>query len=132
MTREDIKRICTIYDNLRNEQYRGAIAYNSDDTLFEHVLANYKTIEPQGLDEAAESLFETIELNEHENIFEDTFKKIFKAGAKWMAGQFEEEAYEEEVQELYQDEDGVHCVVSVGVDYNPGDKVIVQIRKKNE
>lgn len=54
---------------------------------------------------------------------------IFEDGAKWMAGQFEEEAHEEEVQELYQDEDGVHCVVSVGVDYNPGDKVIVQIRK---
>lgn len=39
------------------------------------------------LEEAAEELFETIEIQEHENIFEDTFKKIFIAGAEWQARQ---------------------------------------------
>jgi hypothetical protein len=38
---------------------------------------------PEGLDEAAEELFETIQVHEHENIFDDTFKKIFIAGAEW-------------------------------------------------
>ena len=36
------------------------------------------------LEEAADDLFETIEIQEHENIFEDTFKKIFIAGAEWQ------------------------------------------------
>ena len=41
------------------------------------------------LEEAAEELFETIEIQEHENIFEDTFKKIFIAGAEWQRVQDE-------------------------------------------
>lgn len=39
------------------------------------------------LEGAAEELFETIEIQEHENIFEDTFKKIFIAGAEWQKQQ---------------------------------------------
>lgn len=42
---------------------------------------------PSNLDEAAEKNFETMEVLEHENIFEETHRKIFKAGAEWMAGQ---------------------------------------------
>ena len=41
---------------------------------------------PSNLDEAAEKNFETMEVLEHENIFEETHRKIFKAGAEWMAG----------------------------------------------
>lgn len=46
-----------------------------------------------GLEEAAEELFETIEIQEHENIFEDTFKKIFIAGAEWMRKKDVEDMY---------------------------------------
>ena len=35
------------------------------------------------IDEAAEKNFETMEVLEHENIFEETHNKIFKAGAEW-------------------------------------------------
>lgn len=42
---------------------------------------------PSNFDEAAEKNFETMEVLEHENIFEETHNKIFKAGAEWMAGQ---------------------------------------------
>ena len=42
---------------------------------------------PSNMDEAAEKNFETMEVLEHENIFEETHNKIFKAGAEWMAGQ---------------------------------------------
>ena len=45
------------------------------------------------LEEAAEELFETIEIQEHENIFEDTFKKIFIAGAEWMRKKDVEDMY---------------------------------------
>ena len=44
---------------------------------------------PSNLYEAAEKNFETMEVLEHENIFEETLRKIFKAGAEWMAGQFQ-------------------------------------------
>lgn len=47
----------------------------------------------EDLEEAAEELFETIEIQEHENIFEDTFKKIFIAGAEWMRKKDVEDMY---------------------------------------
>ena len=46
-----------------------------------------KTPVPNDLEEAAKELFETMEIQEHENIFEDTFKKIFLAGAEWQKEQ---------------------------------------------
>ena len=44
---------------------------------------------PSNLDEAAEKNFETMDVLEHENIFEETHNRIFKAGAELMAGQFQ-------------------------------------------
>lgn len=49
----------------------------------------------------------------------------FKSGAEWMKAKMMEEAYEEEVQEVYRDDDGIHCCVSVGTDYKPGEIVYV-------
>ena len=49
------------------------------------------------LEEAAEELFETIEIQEHENIFEDTFKKIFIAGAEWMREKMKKEEVKGEI-----------------------------------
>lgn len=51
----------------------------------------------EDLEEAAEELFETIEVQEHENIFEDTFKKIFIAGVEWQKKQMMKDAVEGEV-----------------------------------
>ena len=44
LTPEEIKKICTIYDNLNQERNRGAVLYNSDETFFNHVLMEYKSI----------------------------------------------------------------------------------------
>lgn len=49
------------------------------------------------LEEAAENLFETIEIQEHENIFEDTFKKIFIAGAERQKAKMMKDAVEGEI-----------------------------------
>lgn len=51
----------------------------------------------EDLEEAAENLFETIEIQEHENIFEDTFKKIFIAGAERQKAKMMKDAVEGEV-----------------------------------
>ena len=86
---------------------------------------------PSNLDEAAEKNFETMEVLEHENIFEETHNRIFKAGAEWMAEQGE--TREVEVKE---DAGGYPYITKIELyDYDkdeplfkPG-KVIVQIRK---
>lgn len=51
----------------------------------------------EDLEEAAENLFETIEIQEHENIFEDTFKKIFIAGAERQKAKMMKDAVEGEI-----------------------------------
>ena len=79
---------------------------------------------PSGSDEAAEKNFETMEVLEHENIFEETHNKIFKAGAEWMAGQ----GYIKEG--IARPDDREIWVDLTDTDIKDGDKVIVQIRKK--
>lgn len=65
------------------EQFRGIARH-----FVEWSAKNAKYEKPsEDLEEAAEDLFETIEIQEHENIFEDTFKKIFIAGAEWQKKQ---------------------------------------------
>lgn len=55
----------------------------------------------------------------------------FKAGAEWQKRKMMDEAYEEKVQEVYQDDDGIHCSVSVGTDYKPGTIVyVITIQKE--
>ena len=44
ITPEEIKKICTIYDNLNQERKCATVLYNSDETFFNHVLMEYKTI----------------------------------------------------------------------------------------
>lgn len=51
----------------------------------------------EDLEVAAENLFETIEIQEHENIFEDTFKKIFIAGAERQKAKMMKDAVEGEI-----------------------------------
>ena len=84
---------------------------------------------PSDIDEAAEKNFETMEVLEHENIFEETHNKIFKAGAEWMAGQG---VTKEAVIGMATEEIIINVSQQTlnGLDLCPGDKVIVQIRKK--
>lgn len=95
---------------------------------------------PSDLDEAAEKNFETIEVLEHENIFEETHRKIFKAGVEWMAGQGvkigETEIYLEDDggEPPY---DGTSWFELTGTEYpipkdkfKDGDKVDIILRKK--
>ena len=87
MTQEEIKQICQIYDNLRAERDAATIAYNSEDTFWEHVLATYNLSQPSlpaNLDEAAEKYADESTFDDPE--FTSTML-AFKAGAKWMAGQ---------------------------------------------
>lgn len=80
---------------------------------------------PSNLDEAAEKNFETMEVLEHENIFEETHRKIFKTGAKWMAGQ----CYYIPVEIDNSRTDGRTILSGNFFHFNTGDRVIVQIRK---
>ena len=79
---------------------------------------------PSNLDEAAEENFETMEVLEHENIFEETHRKIFKAGAEWMARQGVTK------EGIARPDDCEIWVNMENTDIKDGDEVIVQIRKK--
>ena len=90
MTKEDIKQICQIYDNLRRERDAATIAYNSDNTFWEHVLATYNFSRPslpENLDEAAYNYRRNLQgYNDPDEVEES-----FKAGAKWMIERLKEE-----------------------------------------
>lgn len=48
LTPEEIKKICTIYDNLNQERKCATVLYNSDETFFNHVLMEYEVIAKKG------------------------------------------------------------------------------------
>ena len=89
--RQEIERRKEEYKQDRYmSDYRGQLAYYKDN-IYDSLLAFIDSLPEEkpseDLEEAAEELFETIEIQEHENIFEDTFKKIFIAGAEWQKKQ---------------------------------------------
>lgn len=135
MTREEKE---TIFNQLSElEEQHPAFSESVRDNAYCEAIADVKRIIerinepslPSNLDEAAEKNFETMEVLEHENIFEETHHKIFKAGAEWMAGHG---VAKEAVVGMATE------VVSINfspqtldeLDLCPGDKVVVQIRKK--
>ena len=101
MTKEEIKQICQIYDNLRVERNTATIAYNSDDAFYEHILATYKLSQsslPSNLDDAANrqaALEQPYKWEEEQDgsfgvtplFVMSNVRSAFKAGAEWMAGQ---------------------------------------------
>lgn len=129
MTKEDIKQICQIYDNFRSERDAATIAYNSDDTFWEHILATYNLSQPSlpsNLDEAAEKWKEEHFRREYYQIPKDAMSRSFKAGAEWMAGQGIT------VGGTFHHSCGYPSVIELNTylrDYE-GKEVIVQIRKK--
>ena len=144
MTIEEIKQICRIYDNFRREQDVATIAYNSEDTFWTHILTAYNFSQlslPDNLDEAAEEYGrkeyshaihfwdEGLSKNKPEVMKED-FVNAFKAGAEWMAGQgvsWEDKMTYYDGFLLYGKDERAFTMEG---NFNEGDKVIVQIRKK--
>jgi len=128
MTKEEIKQICRIYDGLRAERDAATIAYNSEDTFWEHVLVTYNLSQPSfpsNLDEAAEN-----RVTENGRFEITSFEKMriddIMFGAEWMARQGE--TVEGEV--VSTSTDGWECVRLYKKLHSVDDKVIVQIRKK--
>lgn len=95
ITVEEIKKICGIYDSAKRERDAATIAYNSEDTFWEHVLTMYKFSRPAeqdyDVDKAAEDyawqkeepLAEGERLSTHFN----SHIEDFKAGAQWRDAQ---------------------------------------------
>lgn len=84
---------------------------------------------PKNMDEAMDKNFETMEVLEHENIFEETHHNIFKAGAEWLAEQGT--SFDTKVGWI----DGPTILDwpdDILDKFEMGDEVIVQIRKKEE
>lgn len=82
---------------------------------------------PESLDEAAE------EFGKRQGVYLAPFgRKFFKAGAEWMAGQ----GYSEVADVWSFGKNGIPAIFVddamylPGIEFKPGDKVIVQIRKK--
>ena len=96
--------------------------------------------EPSGLDEASDLYAEKhgfrVPYDGSDNFYDDTDVKAskdgFKAGAIWMANQGE--THESEVVSRYTRSKGLVPAVSVLIDksYKEGDKIIVQVRKKED
>lgn len=136
MTVEDIKRICQIYDNFRAERDAATIAYNSEDTFWEHVLATYNLSQPyniSNLDEAAEEYAwkEELPLYDGERL-SLCFKprvNAFKAGAKWMAEQGVSTIAISSTKDGITEE-GIKLIADYLGSLPDKTKVILQIRKK--
>ena len=88
------------------------------------------------LDEAAEEIASDIAPTHPDIGWDECFEKIkdgIKAGAKWMAGQgySQEEIVEDKSIEVgYGVFPGISPIINLPASFKPGDKVILQIRKK--
>lgn len=127
MTKEEALKV------IRHMAYLSAYVVENGVEAYEYIkqLLSQPSI-PSDLDEAVEKNFETMEVLEHENIFEETHRKIFEAGAEWIVGQGE--AFDGIVRDngfVDFDEYGSCMMIPSNTScFNNGDKVIVQIRKK--
>jgi len=141
MTKEDIKQICQIYDNFRSERDAATIAYNSDNAFWEHVLATYNLSHPSLPSEIDEAALKELQVylpqgNGPDGIcyfIAPQMLAMYKAGAEWMAEQGVSMEYEVEDKCLelgYGSLPGLDPIINLPDSFKPGDKVIVQIRKK--
>lgn len=108
---------------------RGMTKHNEDEdaAIFAAIQALLKPELPAGLDEAADAYSENILAN-GEDMF-DAIADGFRAGAEWMAGQG---ATKEAVIGMATEEISINISQKTldELDLCPGDKVVVQIRKK--
>lgn len=91
---------------------------------------------PSNLDEAAEHWVDDVDNTRGcDYIGEVAAEHAFKEGAKWMAeqGYSQEEIVDDKSLEIgYGVLPGITPIINLPDSFNPGDKVIVQIRKKEE
>jgi len=95
--------------------------------IVDFVLKNYMLYLPSNLNEAADSFAQGHFRREYFQVPRDGMRAAFRAGAKWMAGQGA--SYNTEVGWL----DGPTVLdwpVDILDEFEMGDKVVVQIRKK--
>lgn len=141
MTKEDIKQICQIYDNFRSERDAATIAYNSDNAFWEHVLATYNLSHPSLPSEIDEAALKELQVylpqgNGPDGIcyfIAPQMLAMYKAGTEWMAEQGVSMEYEVEDKCLelgYGSLPGLDPIINLPDSFKPGDKVIIQIRKK--
>lgn len=106
---------------------------------YERLLAFFDTLPDEPVTDCHD-LTEEIERTYHDGSVADThdmdhvdYENIARHFAEWQKRKMMDEAYEEEVQEVYRDDDGIHCSVSVGTDYKPGTIVyVITIPKEKE
>ena len=136
MTKEDIKQICQIYDNFRSERDAATIAYNSDNAFWEHILATYNLSHPSLPFEIDEAALKELQVylpqgNGPDGIcyfIAPQMLAMYKAGAEWMRGQGE--TYITHVEDASNDEERFPAIFIPVDSFKPGNKVVVQIRKK--
>ena len=96
----------------------------------------HSTATPQGLDEAAEEYARQYTENDNGNggdDWEDDIRITFEAGAKWMAERgWHEEAIIKGSNDVVWLNYNVELPIDLAKFFKDGDKVIVQIRKKEE
>lgn len=96
------------------------------DKFMDEVRGREPVTECHDLTEAAENSWAVYEYREDpRGLYSSCYIDGFKEGAEWRKRKMMERAVEEEVQEVYRDDDGIHCCVSVGTDYKPGTIVYV-------
>ena len=95
MTKEEIKHVCMVYDDIRRQRDAATIGYNSEDAFWEHitVMCNLSKLSlPSNLDEAAEEFsdgeWDGLHDNDGNTLYtEDMIQYAFKAGAEWRDSQ---------------------------------------------
>ena len=99
------------------------------DKFMDEIRGHEPVTDCHDLEEAAEE-YATTHLRNNEF---PTADSAFKAGAEWQKAKMMEGAVEGEVREVYRDDDGIHCCVSVGTDYKPGTIVyVITIQKEDK
>lgn len=94
------------------------------------VIKNYKPSLPSDLDEAAQKVEYYYDVGEEYGCLcchRGDIKDVFKAGAEWMAEQGETR---DDITVTGDFDDKAHIFPIPSSKFNPGDKVVVQIRKK--
>ena len=136
------EKIIAEIERLKNEDYGDG--YHDDDVAtcaLNEVLSFIKSMRPQqpkGLDEVAKEIASDIAPTHPDIGWDECFEKIedgIKAGAKWMAEQgvsFEYEVEDKTMELGYGKLVGLNPIINLPDSFDNGDKVIVQVRKKED
>lgn len=145
-----IDKIKAEIERLKGQLIRGACAAqiemetNCKEEAYDEVISFLSTLEPEkpiipdDLEEAAgeysfnipSKLFHLLS-EDQQILWKKEIEQAYLAGAVNEREKMMKEAVEKDIHELYTDEEGYHCYVSLGTDYMPGDRVHIIIVKEN-